>query len=79
MKVDKRLMLVTDMNPLETVECLRVAEKIVFEGVVDWNSPVIQVWMDAFAPNTDHRLLMASTALPQRLLISYINALEVRS
>lgn len=77
MKVEKRLMMIVEMTPKEASECLKVAEKILFDGVVDFESPVVKMWMEAFYPTANHnRLLIAVTALPQRLLISYIDHLE---
>lgn len=77
MKVEKRLMMLVDMTNEEASECLNVSEKILFDGIVDFESPVVKMWMEAFYPTANHnRLLVAVTALPQRLLISYINHLE---
>lgn len=79
MKVEQRLMLIVDMTDSEAEMCKIAAEKIVFNGTVDWGNPVVQLWLEYFSAGEAHKLLMAATAMPQRLLISYINHLEVKS
>jgi hypothetical protein len=76
MKIESRLQLLVDMTDAEAEACKRTAEKIVFEGIIDWERPEVKLWMLEFGDDKN-RLLLAATALPQRLLISYINHLEV--
>lgn len=76
MLVSERQMLVIDLSEAEAQECLRLSKRIVFDGIVEWESPIIKLWMDEFTSNDDHKLLMASTVLPQRLLLSYIHYKE---
>jgi hypothetical protein len=72
MKVDKTSMLVTGMTDEEAEECYRVADKIVMNGIIEWDNSIIRMWMATCSDNENQRFLLGSTAMPQRLLMSYI-------
>lgn len=72
MKIDKISMLITEMTDQEADAVLRIAEKIVLFGVIDWKRPEIILWMDTCCDTETQKLLMAATAMPQRLLLSVL-------
>jgi hypothetical protein len=61
-----------DLTSEEADELLRTSRKIINQGVVDWGRPLTMEWLDEFCEFPYQQLLMASTVMPQRFLLSYI-------
>lgn len=74
MQIDQKTMLYTDILPVERKEMIEVARSIVLDGKVPHPIPLwVTDWLKAFDLDTpDRRLLVLSTAFPQRLLLSLV-------
>lgn len=72
MEVDKKSMLIFEMTDQEAEAVQRTAEKIVLDGVIDWKRPEVALWMNHCCESETQRFLMASIAMPQRLLLSVL-------
>jgi len=72
MQINPKSMMFSDYTPEERKEMIRLARKIALGGVVEWNHPIISSWMEACCETESQKLLVASTVLPLRLLLSVV-------
>lgn len=70
MQVNASTMLVSDISDVERADIVQLCEDIILHGKVDWNHPIAKQWLDVCAPDDRHKLLLYSTVMPQRLLLS---------
>lgn len=80
MKIDPKTLLFTDIPPEMAKEMLAVSEDIMFKGTLPHPRPEwLQEWMQAGGFDERQYLLIVSTVLPARVLLSIIKHLEVLS
>jgi len=72
MKINKASMMFTRFSEDERKEMIRVARKIIIEGIVEWENPIVKVWMQECCENENQKLLVATCVLPQRILLSVV-------
>lgn len=70
MQVNASTMLVSDFTDAERADIVKLCEDIIMRGKIDWENPIVKQWMDVCAPDDRHKLLLFSTVMPQRLLLS---------
>lgn len=80
MKINQTTMLWEDISSAEREEMQRVAEDIVLRGKVPYPVPSwINDWLTAFGYDERQALLVMSTAIPQRILLSLTSASNQKS
>jgi hypothetical protein len=60
----------TPENDADADELIGLSRCIMFDGIVDWKNPYIQEWFDDTGNYGSNQLLIASTVLPQRMLLA---------
>jgi len=75
MKINSRTQLLEDFTDSEACKMLLWAEDVVLRGEVAWpDPPFVPDWLDSFGYDERQRLLVISTALPARVLLSLLRA-----
>lgn len=71
MRINKETMLFEDLSEQDRSEMLSFAKDLVLRGITPNPLPdFVEQWMTAFGYSDYQRLLIISTALPQRILLS---------
>jgi hypothetical protein len=70
MRVDPATMLVSDLTDVERTEIIRMCSDLILLGKFDWNHPIISQWCAGCELDDRQKLLLISTVMPQRLLLS---------
>ena len=66
-------MLFEELSDVQRDMLLEVSKKIVFDGIIPFESELVTEWMNIFGYNDPSRkMLMASTAFPQRAMMSLL-------
>ena len=73
MQIDTKSMLFVDLTDEEAAELTAFAEGVVLHGSIPHPQPEwVDQWMTAFGYDERQRLLVISTAFPQRVLLSVL-------
>lgn len=76
-EVDKKTLLFTNALTWEEArELAKFAERIVIEGYVDGDHPAFKAWSTVAEYDSRQKLLVYSTAFPQRALLSLVRLLS---
>lgn len=75
MRINEKTMLFEDIPPDLQVEMRTWVENVVLRGELSWPLPSwVQDWMNTFNFDERQTMLIQSTALPQRILLSLLYA-----
>jgi len=69
---NQEFLLIENLNREEELKLVSFASSIVLEGKIDFENEFAKFWLDNVAHTNDQKLLLYSTAMPQRLLLSVI-------
>lgn len=72
MLYNQKTMTLKNLTNNEKNDLQKVCKELVLKGKIDWNDKFIKFWMENTTHDQNQRLLIAATAMPQRLLLSLI-------
>jgi len=72
MRINKQSMLWEELTPQEKIELYEWAESVVLRGEIPPHPSWLIQWFETFEYDERQRLLLISTAVPQRVLLSLL-------
>lgn len=77
LRVNPATMCFENMTAHDVIEIKKIAREIVVTGNINWENKYVKMWLNVCSHTENQKLLLASTALPQRFFLSITGGFEL--